>query len=153
MADLSSEIFAAVLARYTADTGASGINETGGTNRVRHFVRRGDPNFDDIRTHNWPMIVVDIFNTEDRFFGQRHANCFVRMHLYTNRDENTSSFTSQNNIASKIYDLYDGYQLATQNSTQFSLLNQLRDFQGPVSGTELHRVFEFSVHPVVTNVA
>ena len=75
VADLAGSIFAGLLALYTNDAASGGLNESTDTGvKVRHFIRRGDPNFDDVRTHNWPMVVVSMFNVEDRSFGNRHAN-------------------------------------------------------------------------------
>lgn len=150
MADLAGSIFIALKAIFDADTGAGGLNEATDTGvKVRHFIRRGDPNFEVDRTYNWPMLVVEVANTEDRAFGGRHANVNIRMHLFTNRDANTSDFTIQDAVGSRMYALFDGAAVGTQGGFTFAPLNQLRDFQAPSSGTELHRVFEYSLRPML----
>mgnify|MGYP000858782328 CR=1 FL=1 len=151
MSDLAASIFDGLNALFTADTASGGLNENSdsGVARVRHFVRRGDPNYETDRIGNWPMVVVEVFNAENRAFAARHAISTVRMHLFTLRDSNTSSFTVQNAVADRIYTVFDGAQMSAQGEFTFSLLNLLRDFQAQSSGTELHKVFEFSVYPQV----
>lgn len=153
MADMAGTIWTAILAKYTADTGASGLNNTSSANNVIHFVRRGDPNFDMDRRADWPNIVVDIFNTESRVFGLRRTEALVRMHLYTHRDTNTSLLTTQDGIGERIYAVFDGATLSTQGTTEFAIMNQVRDFQGPSSGIDLHRVYEFTVNAIVQSGA
>lgn len=152
MSDLAGVTFAALAALFSADTGVGGLNENSdtGTGKVRHFVRRGDPNYEVDRPGNWPMVVVDIHNVESRVFSKRRTEMIVRMHLYTQRDPNTSDMTIQNAVSSQITAVFDGAQLAAQTyrttfTASFAMFNQLRDFQAPSSGTELHRVFEFSL--------
>lgn len=149
MADMAGTIWTAILAKFTADTGASGLNNTSSSNYVVHFVRRGDPNYDMDRRADWPNVVVDIFNTESRVFGLRRTEALVRMHLYTHRDTNTSNLTTQDTIGDRLYQVYDGTTLSTQGSTEFAIMNQVRDFQGQSSGIDLHRVYEFTVNAIV----
>ena len=77
----------------------------------------------------------------------------LRMDVITQRDLNVSSagtsvFTSQDAVCSRVTALFNGATVATQGGFTFSILNQLRDFEGPASGTESHRVFEFSIRPM-----
>lgn len=145
MSDVSYAIFKAMYDLYTADTDSGGLNETNGNSRVVHFVRNGDPNITPDRSHYWPMIVVDIFVNEARVFPNRRNESVVRMHLYDNRDQNVNDLERQNAVSTAITTLFDGATLATQSGVSFSLLNQLRNFQGPSTGLELHHVFEFSL--------
>lgn len=148
---MSASIWTALKAKFEGDTGSGGLNENSDSSnaRVRHFVRMGDPNFDGSQSRSWPAIIVEIFVNESRVFGTRRSEAIVRMHLYTDRDANTADFTLQNAVADRMYVLFDGSTLTSQGTTEFSLLNQLRDFQAPSSGRELHRVFEYSVQPIV----
>ena len=150
MPDMSEAIFASINTLYVNDTGAGGLNETDGDAQVRHFIRQGDPNFSQDRTYNWPLVSVGVFNNESRVFTKRRVEAIVRMSLFTNRDDNTSGLTRQYDVAQRMYELFDGATLTAQTGVAFSLLNQLRDFQGPSSGVELHRVFEYSVYPIAT---
>lgn len=155
MADPASSIFAGLSALYTADTGSGGLNETSGAALVRHFVRRGDPNFEMNTQHNWPMVIVEVFTSESRQFANRRIESIIRMHLYTDRDANTSSFTTQNAVSSRITALYDGTIMSqasfdATHTITYSELNQLRDFQAPATDKELHLVIEFSLISDIT---
>lgn len=145
MADISYAIFKAMFDLYEADTGTGGLNETGGNSRVTHFVRSGDPNVTPDRSHYWPMIVVDVFVNEARVFPNRRVEAIIRLHLYDNRDQNVNNLERQNAVSAAITTLFDGATLDTEAGVSFSLLNQLRNFQGPTTGVELHHVFEFSL--------
>lgn len=151
MADLAGSIFAGLTALYTADTGSGGLNETSDTSPavVRYFIRRGDPNFETDRTSNWPLIVVDIFNGESRSFTNRHADALIRMHVYTNRDSNTSSFTIQDAVNARVQTVFDGANMGNQSPFSFSVITYQRHFQGPASGNELHYIHEFTCRPMV----
>jgi hypothetical protein len=149
MADMAGTIFTAVKALYTADTGGSGLNNAASANSVIHFFRRGDPNYDEDRMQTVTHIIVDIFCTESRTFGKRRTEALVRMHLFTPRDQNTSDFTLQNAIGERMYSVFDGVSMSDQGTIEFSVLNQVRDFQAASSGSDLHRVFEFTVQPFV----
>jgi len=147
MADLATSIFTSLEALYTADTGAGGLNESSDTSqaRVRHFVRMGDPNFDADRTFNWPIVRVEVFAGEMRSFSNRHADCVIRMHVYTLRDH---GFADQSAVNARIVSVYDGARLATQSPFNFSVMTYQRHFQAASSGTDLHYVQEFSVRPM-----
>lgn len=148
MPEMADSIFIGVKALYTADSGAgTGIGDTtdaGGT-YVRHFVRQGDPNTNTVVMHNWPSIIVDVDVQEDRGFGERHVNGSVRMHLYTQRDQNHTDLVNQNLIGNRLVAVYDGAQMTTQGSVTFSILTLIRNYQAPGTAEELHRVYEFAV--------
>lgn len=157
MSDLAAALFTGLSALFTADTGSGGLNESSDTSsaRVRHFVRRGDPNYEVDHPGNWPMVVCDINVTEARVFANRRTDAIIRMHLYAQRDSGTSDLTIQNGASGRITELFDGAQMASQvfrqtSTVTFTILNELRNFQAPSSGTQLHHVFEFSVIAEVT---
>lgn len=108
----------------------------------------GDPNYEQEsqRTHNWPMLKIEILVGETRSYSTRHADVVVRMHLYTFRDY---GFAGQSDINARIVTVFDGIQIGAVSPFTFSLLMYKRHFLAPSSGTELHYVHEFDVRPMV----
>lgn len=149
MADLATSIFTGLEALFTADTGAGGLNENSDTSnaKVRHYIRRGDANYESDRTANWPVVIVDVLCNEMRSFTNRHADALVRMHVYVQRDNN--GFTIQSAVNDRIVTVYDGANMAAQSPFSFSTITYQRHFQAPTSERELHYVHEMSLRPMV----
>lgn len=147
MADIAFSIFDSLDDMRAADTGSGGLAENTDaedTAVVRHFIRAGDPNFDE-RTHNWPVVKVDILHTELRSFSNRHADMLVRMHVFTQRDK---GFAGQSAVNARIVTVYDRASPSSQPPFSFSIMSYLRGFIGPTTGNELHYVHEFSLRPM-----
>jgi hypothetical protein len=141
--DVHEALYAQLLAKYTADTGADGLNNSASPALVRHFVRMGDPSIGEELTGNWPKVIVEIMDADASSFEHRYAKMIVRLHIYTERNQ---GFTPMNAINKQVAVLLDKVALGAATSPwTFNNITRLRSFRAPETPTEMHYVHEFQV--------
>lgn len=141
--DVHEALFDQLNTKFTADTGASGLNNSASAGYVRHFVRMGDPSIGEDLTGNWPKIIVEMMDVDASSYGNRYARLLVRFHVRTRRDE---GFAPMNAINKQLAVLLDNVALAASTSPwTFNQIARVRSFRAPETTSEMHYVHEYTV--------
>lgn len=141
---LDGDLYAAILALKTADSGSGGLSEAGGTAQIRtnDWFRTGDPDWRNNK--NKPAVEVDTrLAQEDDTFSLGRCIVPVRMHLYVQR--NTGMFTKLDAIDKRIRTVFHRAALTASSDWGWSAMSLRRRLAGPTDRDTVHEVYEFEV--------
>ena len=136
---------ARLAAIYTADTGATGLNNSSSTAYVRAWFYSRDPNSDQRNSQrNWPYVVVNIAAQPMHSSACQKYRMGVQMMVYFDRQSmvNDSSATMFA-VVERLRTVFHGVTPATQNDWYFSPLQIRDEREGPANGIELVQIVEF----------
>lgn len=137
-------IFSGINGAVAADTGAGGLLDSskGSAYLFGGIFRWGDPERKE--SANWPRLDVEAISNERDGFVADRVEALVRCHLFIDRD---TSFTRLDAASAQLRSvLHDTKITDTSAVWTFSTMTQVREFEGPSSGHESHRIQEYRVN-------
>lgn len=141
---LEGDLYTAVAALYTADSGAGGLNNASSAARVRVQDYLRDDNQDDRGAGNFPKIIVNTsYTSEQDAFARGRAVIDGRFRVFNKRDY--QCFPRLDAVLDRLRTVYHRASLTASSSWQWSPLLVRRIVQGPTSGNVVQRIVEFRV--------